>query len=86
MPEAKFKREFSKEQLRGKHHITLIPPELNEAFLQECAAERRVPADMLRIILEDRYSKVETHYPKTVEYSDHVKSQRKNGNVRTEQS
>lgn len=56
--ETKFRREYSKEQLRGKHHITLTPPELNEAFLRECDAERRVPADLIRIILEDRYGAV----------------------------
>lgn len=51
----KFKREFTKDQLRGKHHVTLTP-QLNEAFLHECDEQRRGPSDMIRIILEDRYS------------------------------
>jgi len=49
-----FKREFTKDQLAGKHHAKLTP-ELNKAFLLECDRERRAPSDMLRIILEDRY-------------------------------
>lgn len=52
----KFRREFTKDQLKGRHHLTLTPPELNEVFLRECDRERRGPSDMLRIILEDRYA------------------------------
>ncbi len=62
----KFRREFTKLQLRGKHHLTLTPPELNAAFLRECEEKRRVPADLMRIILEDRYTSV-VHYPKKVD-------------------
>lgn len=64
--QGKFRRGFSKEQLRGKHHITLTP-ELNEAFLRECDAERRIPADLIRIILEDRYSRNKVRSPYSVD-------------------
>ncbi len=57
-------------QLRGKHHINIIPPELNQAFLEECEKERRVPADLIRIILEDRYLS-EVHYPKAIDVKPH---------------
>lgn len=65
----KYRRKFTKDQLKGRHHIT-ITPELNMKFLEECEKERRVPADWLRIILEDRYSS-EVHYPKSVEGKPH---------------
>ena len=65
----KFKREFTKDQLRGKHHATL-PLDLNVAFLAECDAQRRGPSDMIRIILEDRYAS-EIHYPNSVEAKPH---------------
>jgi hypothetical protein len=68
--EPQFRREFTKMQLRGKHHINIIPPELNKAFLEECEKQRRVPADLIRIILEDRYS-AEVHYPKSVDVHPH---------------
>lgn len=68
--EPKFRRSFTKQQLSGKHHISLIPAELNMAFLSECDRERRVPADMIRIILEDRYAS-EVHYPKSVDVKPH---------------
>jgi predicted anti-sigma-YlaC factor YlaD len=65
MTEPKFRREFTKDQLAGKHHAKLTE-ELNKAFLQECDAQRRGPSDMIRVILEDRYA-AEIHYPKSVE-------------------
>ena len=68
--EPKFRREFTKMQLRGKHHINIIPAELNKAFLAECEKQRRVPADLIRIILEDRYA-AEVRYPKSVEGKPH---------------
>ncbi len=57
-------------QLRGKHHINIVPPELNKAFLEECTLKDRVPADLLRIILKERYAS-EVHYPKSVEGKPH---------------
>lgn len=68
--EPKFRREYTKDQLKGRHHLTLTPPELNETFLKECDRERRVPSDMIRIILEDRYAS-EVQYPKSVEVKPH---------------
>lgn len=70
--EPKFRRDYTKDQLRGRHHLTLTPASLNEAFLAECDRQRRVPSDMIRIILEDRYIKevsvdVDVHYPKSVD-------------------
>lgn len=66
-----FRREFTKDQLAGKHHAKLTP-DLNKAFLEECDKERRGPSDMLRIILEDRYSATEVHYPNSVSAKPHV--------------
>jgi hypothetical protein len=68
--EPKFRREYTKDQLKGRHHLTLTPPELNETFLKECDRERRGPSDMIRIILEDRYAS-EVHYPKSVDAKPH---------------
>lgn len=57
-------------QLRGKHHINIVPPELNKAFLEECTRKDRVPADLLRIILKERYAS-EVHYPTSIEVKPH---------------
>lgn len=72
--DAKFRREFTADQLKGRHHITITPPALNAAFLEDCARQRRVPADLIRIMLEDRYANEiseEVHYPKSVEAKPH---------------
>jgi len=73
----RFQPGFSKDAMRGRHFFTLRP-DLNEAFLVECATERRDPTDLIRIILEDRYSKVETNYPKTVEVREDAKPTKRN--------
>jgi hypothetical protein len=66
--ESRFARAYTKDQLKGRHHLTLTPPELNKAFLAECTKRDRVPSDLLRIILKERYS-AEVHYPESVEVS-----------------
>jgi hypothetical protein len=65
----KFEREFTAEQLKGKYHLNLYPEALNQAFLDECRKWDRAPADLLRIILKERYTGEEIHYPLSVDVS-----------------
>lgn len=68
--EPKYRRQYTKDQLKGRHHLTLQPSDLNEAFLEECTLKDRNPSDLLRVILKERYSS-EVHYPKSVEVKPH---------------
>lgn len=66
---AKLRRGFTKNHLQGKHFFTLAK-DLNEPFLRECEKERRGPADLIRIILEDRYANAVGHV-KSIEIRPH---------------
>jgi hypothetical protein len=57
--QSRFQQKFAKDALRGRHFFSLSE-ELNKELLRECHSKRRDPADLIRIILEDRYLAVKT--------------------------
>jgi len=83
MNNGNLRREFTKDQLAGKHHAKLYP-ELNKMFLDECGKLRRGPSDLFRIILEDRYYGTEVHYPASVEAKPHNNERRTRPRKNTE--